>query len=61
MDKDDEPKMATISVRVNDKEKRTQDNLRDLKLLMISKLELEGETFILNKMKLINTIFYSKG
>ena len=27
----------------------------------ITKLELEGETFILNKVKLINTIFLPKG
>ena len=28
---------------------------------MIRKLELEGETFVLNKIKLINTIFQPKG
>ena len=28
---------------------------------MISKLELEGETFVLNKIKLLNTIFHPKG
>ena len=61
MDEDDEPKTATISVRVDDKEKGTPDNLRELKLPMISKLELEGETFVLNKIKLINTIFHPKG
>ena len=60
-DDDDEPKMATISVRVDDNEKGTPDNLRELKLPMISKLELEGETFVLNKIKLINTIFHPKG
>ena len=60
-DEDDKPKTATISVSVNDKEKGTPDNLRELKLPMISKLELEGEAFVLNKIKLINTIFHPKG
>ena len=48
-------------VRVDDAQKGTPDNLRELELLMITKLELEGETFVLNKMKLINTIFHLKG
>ena len=60
-DDDDELKMATISIRVDDKEKGTPDNLRELKLLMISKLELEGETFVLNKINLIYIIFHPKG
>ena len=59
--KDNEPKIATISVRVNKNEKGIPDNLKELKLLVISKLELEGEIFVLNKIKLINTIFYLKG
>ena len=58
--KDDEPKMATISVRIDENEKGTPDNIRELKLPVISKLELEGETFVLNKIKLINTIFHPK-
>ena len=60
-DDDEDAKMATISVRVDDTEKGTPDNIRELKLPMISKLELEGETFVLNKIKLINTIFHLKG
>jgi hypothetical protein len=32
-----------------------------LELPMITKLEREGETFVLNKIKLMNTIFYPKG
>ena len=60
-DDDEDAKMATISVRVDDTEKGTPDNIRELKLPMISKLELEGETFVLNKIKLINTIFHPKG
>ena len=61
MHKDDEPKMATISVRVDNNKKGTPDNIRELKLPVISKLELEEEIFILNKIKLINTIFHPKG
>ena len=61
MDEEEETKTATISVRIDDTEKGTPDNLRELKLPMISKLELEGETFVLNKIKLINTIFHPKG
>ena len=60
MDEEEETKTATISVHVDDTEKGTPDNLRELKLPMISKLELEGETFVLNKIKLINTIFHPK-
>ena len=56
-----EIKKATISVRVDDTLKGTPDNLRELELPMISKLELEGETFVLNKIKLVNTIFHPKG
>ena len=61
MCEDDKPKMATISVRVDNNKKGTLDNIRELKLPVISKLELEGETFVLNKIKLINTIFHPKG
>ena len=60
-DDDDEVKTAKISVRVDDTQKGTPDNLRELEIPMISKLELEGETFVLNKIKLINTIFHPKG
>ena len=51
---EDEVKTTTVSVRVDDALKGTPDNLRELELPMISKLELEGETFVLNKIKLIN-------
>ena len=53
--------MATISVRVNNTQRGTPDNLLELKLPMISKLDSEGETFIQNKIKLITTIFGPKG
>ena len=58
---EEETKTTNISVRVDDAQKGTPDNLRVLDLPMISKLELEGETFGLNKIKLINTIFHPKG
>ena len=61
IDEDDILKMSTIFVCFNDNEKGTLENLRELRLLVISKLELEGEIFVLNKIKLINTIFYPKG
>ena len=61
MCKNDEQNIATISVRIDDNKKGTPDNIRELKLRVISKLELEGETFLLNKIKLINTIFHPKG
>ena len=60
-DPDKEEQFATILVRVNDTQKGTPDNIQELKLPIISKLELEGETFIQNQVKLINTIFIPKG
>ena len=60
VDKEEETKTATISVWVDDAQKGTLDNLRVLELPMISKLELEGETLVLNKIKLINTIIHPK-
>ena len=56
-DDDEEEQNVTISDLVDDKQKGTPDNIRELELPMIRKLELEGETFVLNKIKLINTIF----
>ena len=56
-----EPKKCKISVLVDDKLKGTPDNLRMLEIPMITKLEREGETFVLNKIKLTNTIFHPKG
>ena len=61
VDEENKPKTAKISVLVDDSMKGTPDNLRTLELPMISKLELEGETFVLNKIKLTNTIFHPKG
>ena len=52
---------ATILVRVDDTQKGTPDNIQEMKLPKIQKLALEGETFIQNKFKLINTIFTPKG
>ena len=60
-DPEQQKPFATILVRVNDTQKGMPDNLQELKLPRIQKLELEGETFIQNKVKLINTIFIPKG
>ena len=60
-DPDEDQQITTISVRVNDTQKGTPDNLLELKLPIITKLVLEGETFVLNKIKLINMIFHPKG
>ena len=60
-DPDKDKQIVTILVRVDDTQKGTPDNLQELKLPVITKLELEGETFVLNKIKLINTIFHPKG
>ena len=60
-DDDEERRTATILVRVDDTQKGTPNNLHELELLIITKLELEGETFVLNKINLINTIFHPKG
>ena len=56
-DPDKEEQLVTILVRIADIQKGTPDNIQELKLPIITKLELEGETFILNQVKLINTIF----
>ena len=60
-DPEQQKTLTTILVRVADTQKGTPDNLQELKLPRIQKLELEGETFIQNKVKLINTIFFPKG
>ena len=52
---------ATISVRVDNTQSGTPDNLLELTLPKITKLNGEGETFIRNKIKLITTIFEPKG
>ena len=59
--KTDNKQSATIAVRVNDTQKGTPDNLQEFKIPKISKLTLEGETFVKNKVKLIKTIFTPKG
>ena len=48
-DHDKERQIATILVHVNNTQKGTPDNLWELKLPIITKLELEGETFVLKK------------
>ena len=53
--------MATISVRVDNTQKGTSDNLKELKLPIITKLDYEGETFVQNKIKVITTIFSCMG
>ena len=60
-DAEQQKPLATILVFVDDTQKGMPDNLQELKLPIIQKLELEGETFIQNKVKLINTIFIPKG
>ena len=52
---------ATIKTRIDDTKKSTPDNLREFTIPTISRLTLEGETFIKNKLKLIDTIFTPKG
>ena len=44
---------ATISVRVDDTQKGTPDNIQELKLQKNKKIALEGETFIQNKVRSI--------
>ena len=60
-DPDKQTQLVTILVHVDDTQKGMPDNIRELKLPIITKLELEGETFVLNKVKLINTILFLKG
>ena len=60
-DPDKDKQIATVLVRVDDTQKGTPGSLQELKFPVITKLELEGETFVLNKIKLINTIFHPKG
>ena len=45
-DPEQQKPLATISVRVDDTQKGSPDNLQELKLPRIQKLEFEGETFI---------------
>ena len=59
--KENKSKTATIFVCVDNTQKSTPDNLGELKLPMIWKQELEGEISVLNKIKLINTIYQPKG
>ena len=61
MDPEQKEQLATILVRVDNTQKGTPDNLQELKLPIISKLDSKGETFIQNKIKLITTIFCPKG
>ena len=60
---EEQPKRETckISVRIVDSEKGTADNLRVLELPCISKMELEGEVFVSNRIKLTNVFFQPKG
>ena len=60
-DPEQQKPLATISVHVDDTQRGIPDNLQELKLPRYQKLALEGETFIQNKVKLINTIFIPKG
>ena len=60
-DHDKERQIPTILVRVDDTQRGTADILCKLKLEIITKLELEGGTFVLNKIVLINIIFHSRG
>ena len=51
--KTDNKQSATIVIRVDDTQKGTPDNLQEFKIPKNSKLTLEGETFVKNKVKLI--------
>ena len=59
-EKDKEEKDVTTSVLVDDSQKGTLDNMSKLELQMIHQLERIGATFVLNKIKLINTILQPK-
>ena len=59
--KTDNKLSVTIAVRVDDTQKGTPDNLQEFKIPKNSKLTLEGETFVKNKVRLIETIFTPKG
>ena len=52
---------ATITIRVDDTKKSTPDNLLEFMVPKITHLTSEGETFVKNKLKLIDTIFTPKG
>ena len=52
---------ATIKIRVDDTKKSTPDNLLEFTIPKITHLTSEGETFVKNKLKLIDTIFTPKG
>ena len=49
--KTDHEQPATIVVRVDDMQKGTPDNIQEFKIPKISKLTLEGETFVKNKVQ----------
>ena len=57
----EEELFSTIKTRIDDTKKSTLDNIREFKLPTITRLTAEGETFVKNKIKLINTIFTPKG
>ena len=53
--------ITTIKTRIDDMKKSTPDNIREFQIPTITRLTSEGETFIKNKIKLIDTIFTPKG
>ena len=53
--------ITTIKTRVDDTKKATPDNIMEFQLPTITQFTSEGETFIKNKVKLIDTIFTPKG
>ena len=53
--------ITTIKTRVDDTKKSTPDNIMEFQIPTLTRLTSEGETFIKNKVKLINTIFTPKG
>ena len=57
----DNESFATIKIRIDDTKKSTPDNIREFPIPTITRLTSEGETFIKNKLKLIDTIFTPKG
>ena len=53
--------VTTIKTRIDDTKKSTPENIREFQIPTITRLTSEGETFIKNKIKLIDTIFTPKG
>ena len=53
--------VTTLKTRINDTKKSTPENIREFQIPTITRLTSEGETFIKNKIKLIDMVFTLKG